>query len=109
MDKKDTRSESEKYRQERKERIKKDVGKTKNGSGKAGKVLQKVIAVVLGVVIAGGAVWFLADFFGWPQKLTTVATVNVGGEEVKISQAKFNFYYMSAFTNEANPASQYSK
>lgn len=109
MDKKDTRSESEKYRQERKERIKKDVGKTKKGSGKAGKVLQKVIAVVLCVVIAGGAVWFLADFFGWPQKLTTVATVNVGGEEVKISQAKFNFYYMSAFNNEANTAYQYSK
>lgn len=109
MKSKEVLSESEKYRQERKERIKKESGKTKKGTGKAAAVFQKVIAIVLCVVIAGGGIWFLADFFGWPQKLTTVATVKVGDKDVKINAAKFNFYYMSAYSSAANTSYQYAQ
>lgn len=109
MNAKETRSDAEKYRQERKERMKKDAAKTKKGTGKGATIFRKVIAVVLCVVIAGGAIWFLADFFGWPQKLTTVATVTVDGEEVKVSQAKFNFYYSAALNEAVNSSYQSSK
>ena len=109
MNAKETRSDAEKYRQERKERIKKDAAKTKKGTGKGGAVLRKIIAIVLCVVIAGGVIWYLADFFGWPQKLTTVATVNVDGEEYKISQAKFNFYYSAALNEAVNSSYQSSQ
>lgn len=109
MNAKETRSDAEKYRQERKERMKKDAAKTKKGTGKGAAIFRKVIAVVLCVVIAGGAIWFLADFFGWPQKLTTVATVTVDGEEVKVSQAKFNFYYSAALNEAVNSSYQSSQ
>lgn len=109
MNAKETRSDAEKYRQERKERMKKDAAKTKKGTGKGAAIFRKVIVVVLCVVIAGGAIWFLADFFGWPQKLTTVATVTVDGEEVKVSQAKFNFYYSAALNEAVNSSYQSSQ
>ena len=109
MNAKETRSDAEKYRQERKERMKKDAAKTKKGTGKGATIFRKVIVVVLCVVIAGGAIWFLADFFGWPQKLTTVATVTVDGEEVKVSQAKFNFYYSAALNEAVNSSYQSSQ
>ena len=109
MNAKETRSDAEKYRQERKERMKKDAAKTKKGTGKGAAIFRKVIAVVLCVVIAGGAIWFLTDFFGWSQKLTTVATVTVDGEEVKVSQAKFNFYYSAALNEAVNSSYQSSK
>lgn len=109
MNAKETRSDAEKYRLERKERMKKDAAKTKKGTGKGAAIFRKVIAVVLCVVIAGGAIWFLADFFGWPQKLTTVATVTVDGEEVKVSQAKFNFYYSAALNEAVNSSYQSSQ
>lgn len=109
MNAKETRSDAEKYRQERKERMQKDAAKTKKGTGKGAAIFRKVIAVVLCVVIAGGAIWFLADFFGWPQKLTTVATVTVDGEEVKVSQAKFNFYYSAALNEAVNSSYQSSQ
>lgn len=109
MKSREIRSEADSYRQERKERIKKDQGKKTKGSGKATKVLGKVLAVVLCVLIAGGGIWFLADFFGWPQKLVTVATVKVGDKEVKVNAAEFNFYYTSAFMTAVNTSYQYSQ
>ena len=103
------RTEAEIYRQERKERIKKDAAKRTKGTGKAGQVVSKVISIVICAAIICGACWFFADFFGIPQKLTAAATVTVDGKEEKVSVAEFNYYYVSEYLSTANLAYTYSQ
>lgn len=109
MDAKNSLTEAEKYRQERKERIKKDAKKTSKGTGKAGGVIAKVIGWVLVAALAVGFCWFIADFFGWGPKLTTVATVQVGDKVEKIKQTEFNYYYTKVFESVAQSQSAYAQ
>ena len=107
MEPKNKLTEAEKYRLERKERIKKDAARRTKGSGKAGKVAGKVVSIILIAALCIGAVWFVADFFGWPQKLTTVATVQVDGKNQSVKRNEFAFYYTSAYISYINTYQQY--
>ena len=109
MNAKDSRTEAEKYRQERKERIKRDAKKTSKGTGKAGNLIAKIIGWVVVAALVVGFCWFIADFFGWGPKLTTVATVKVGDSVEKIKQTEFNYYYTKMFESTASSQSVYAQ
>lgn len=99
MAKKDNElSAAEQYRKERKERIAKaNAAAGKKGTGvslppvnkKRNRVISIVIIILAVLLIAVGLVFF----FGVPQQLNTVMTIN--GE--KISEAEFTYYYKSAY------------
>lgn len=109
MDAKNSRSEAEQYRQERKERIKKSAKKTSKGTGKAGSVIGKIVGWAIVAALVVGFVWFIADFFGWGPKLTTVATVTVGDAQHKIKQTEFNYYYTKMFESTAETQGVYAQ
>lgn len=99
MAKKDNElSAAEQYRKERKERIAKaNAAAGKKGvsvslppvNKKRNRIISIVIIIVAVLLIALGMVFF----FGVPQQLNTVMTIN--GE--KVSEAEFTYYYKSAY------------
>ncbi|MBQ6019909.1 MAG: peptidylprolyl isomerase [Clostridia bacterium] len=109
MDAKNSRTEAEKYRQERKERIKRDAKRTSKGTGKVSNLIAKIIGWVIVAALVVGFCWFIADFFGWGPKLTTVATVKVGDKVEKIKETEFNYYYTKVFESTAQTQSVYSQ
>lgn len=91
-------SSAEQYRKERKERL----AKANAAAGKRGvsvslptvnkkrNRIMSIVIIVLAVLLIGVGLIF---FFGLPQQLSTVMTVN--GE--KVSEAEFTYYYKSAY------------
>ncbi len=108
MDAKKNLSEAEKYRQERKERIKRDAKKTK-GSSNTGNVIAKVVGWCFVAAFAVAAVWFFIWFFGLNVKMTTVGSVKVGDTEEPIKQTEFNYYYVRAFESVASSQQMYAQ
>ena len=99
------KTEAELYREERKKRLasaSKKQAKQSPQLKKAKKVIGKVVAVLLIVVIAGAALYSALDFFGVPQKATTA--VKIGDQ--KVSVAKFSLYYMDVYQNVYGQAQQ---
>ena len=93
MDKKNSeKTAAEIYREERKKRI------------------GKFIAVVLVAAIVLGCVYGVLSFFGVPQKVLKVVTVDGGSlKSEKVSVAKFNYYYVYTYNQLANTAYQYEQ
>lgn len=99
MAKKDNQlSAAEEYRKERKERIAKANAAAGKKSAavalptvnkKRNRIISIVIVIIAVLLVATGLVFF----FGVPQQLNTVMTIN--GE--KISEAEFTYYYKSAY------------
>lgn len=101
------KSQAEIYREERKERLAKTAAKkAKNpGLSKAKKIIGKVIAVVLALVIVFGAVGGVLNFFGTPQKVIKVSVA--GDKDYSFSLAEFNFFYYLVWSQIQNTAYQY--
>lgn len=100
------KSQAELYREERKKRMENAAKKNAKKSPqmtKAKKVIGKVVAIVLAVVVCLAAVYGIFNFFGIPQKVLTAA--KIGGERVTV--AKYNFYYMDMYLNTYNQSQSY--
>lgn len=100
------KSQAELYREERKKRMENAAKKNAKKSPqmtKAKKVIGKVVAIVLAVVVCLAAVYGIFNFFGIPQKVLTAATI--GDERVPV--AKYNFYYMDMYLNTYNQSQSY--
>ena len=106
MDKNENKS-LDAYRHERKERIakqaknaqKKSRSVTEATRSKVDKAIGVIIAVVLVVAIVAGSL----SFAGVPQKVLKAVTI----DGKSYSMAELSCYYMQAYTNVANYASQY--
>ncbi|MGN0571497.1 MAG: peptidylprolyl isomerase [Candidatus Fimenecus sp.] len=100
------KSQAELYREERKKRMataaKKNAKKSPQAA-KAKKVVGKVVAIVLAVVVGLAAIYSIVNFFGLPQKVLTAA--KIGDERVTV--AKYNFYYMDLYLNTYNQSQSY--
>lgn len=102
------KSQAEIYREERKERLAKKAAKNAKKApvfSKAKRIAGKVIAVVLVVAIAVGAVGGVLNFFGTPQKVIKVSVA--GDKNYSFSLAEFNYFYYSVWENIMNTAYQY--
>ena len=100
------KSQAELYREERKKRMENAAKKNAKKSPqmtKAKKVIGKVVAIVLAVVVCLSAVYGIFNFFGIPQKVLTAA--KIGDERVTV--AKYNFYYMDMYLNTYNQSQSY--
>lgn len=100
------KSQAELYREERKKRMENAAKKNAKKSPqmtKAKKVIGKVVAIVLAVVVCLAAVYGIFNFFGIPQKVLTAA--KIGNERVTV--AKYNFYYMDMYLNTYNQSQSY--
>lgn len=98
-------SNSEKYRQERKERIAKANAKKNNESPKTKKIkritgISTLCALVLAIVIV-----FL-NFFGVFTRLTTVIVTK---NNEKVSAVEYEYYYVNIMSNYQNKAIQYEE
>lgn len=101
------KNQAELYREERKARLAKAAAKKAKKSPaaqKTKKIVTKVIAIVLAVVIGLGAVYGVLNFFGAPQKMLKVT---IADTEYKFSLAEYNYYYYNLVTNYQNTAYQY--
>ena len=101
------KTQAEIYREERKERLAKAAAKQAKKSPKLSKtkrIAGKVIAIVLAVVVALGAVGGILNFFGVPQK---VLKVSIGDSDYSFSVAEFNYYYYNTWYNYHSTAYQY--
>ena len=102
------KSKAEQYRDERKARIAEAAKKNAKDMQKknaAQKAIKKVISIVLAAVIAFGAVGFILDYYGTWERMIKIGDV---GEEVKVSAAEYEYYYMSVFSNFLSMVSQYA-
>lgn len=102
-------SNSEKYRQKRKERIaEKDAKKLEKNSKKSptSKKTKVTIAVSLITIAILAVVLLLLNFFGVFTRATT-ALVTPSGE--KVSMAEYELYYRNILTNYHNTAMQYEQ
>lgn len=101
------KTQAEIYREERKERLAKAAAKKAKKSPaveKTKKIVTKVVAIVLAVVIGLGAIYGILNFFGAPQKMFKV---NIADTECKFSLAEYNYYYYTLVSNYQNTAYQY--
>ena len=100
------KSAAEAYREERKQRMAKAAKKqTKKNpkAAKAGRIVGKVIAIVLAVAICLAAVGGILNFFGVPQKVLKAA--KFGSE--KDTVATYNYYYMTLYNYYYNMSKIY--
>lgn len=101
------KSRAELYREERKKRMaaaaKKSAKKKNPKLARAKQIAGKVIAIILAVVIALGAVYAVLNFFGVPQKVLPAAKIG----DQKVSIAKYDYYYMEMYLNILNTVQSY--
>ncbi|MEG2396005.1 MAG: peptidylprolyl isomerase [Oscillospiraceae bacterium] len=100
------KTQAELYREERKKRMESSAKKNAAKSPKAQKVkkiVSKVISIVLAVAIVVASLVGILNFFGIPQKVLTAAKIG----DVKVSTAKYNYYYMDVYLDIANQSKQY--
>ncbi|MCR4595063.1 MAG: peptidyl-prolyl cis-trans isomerase [Clostridiales bacterium] len=96
---KETKTQAELYREQRKERLAKAAEKKAKKSPKfsrAKKRLGKVIAVILVVALCLGAVGGILNFFGTPQRLIKIS---VADKKLSFTMAEFNYYYFDSWNN----------
>lgn len=101
------KSQAEIYREERKERLAKAAtknAKKKTNLSKPKKVVGKVIAVILAVVVALGTVGAVLNFFGTPQKSVKIKAT--ADKTVSFTPAEFNYFYYMIWQNVENTAYQ---
>lgn len=101
------KTQAEIYREERKERLAKAAAKQAKKSpkiSKTKKIVGKVIAIALAVVVALGAFGGILNFFGVPQK---VLTVSIGDSDYKFTVAEYNYYYYNSWYNYHYQSYQY--
>ncbi len=101
------KTQAELYREERKERLAKAAAKKAKKSPaveKTKKIVTKVIAIVLAVVIGLGAIYGVLDFFGTTEK---VLKVSVDDTDYKFSLAEYNYYYYTLVMQYTQTAYQY--
>lgn len=102
------KSKAEQYRDERKARIAEAAKKNAKDMQKknaAQKAIKKVISIVLAAAIALGAVGMILDYYGTWERMITIGDV---GDEIKVSAAEYEYYYMSVFSNFLSTVSQYA-
>lgn len=101
------KTQAELYREERKERLAKAAAKKAKKSpavAKTKKILTKVVAIVLAVVIGISAIYGVLNFFGTPHKMFKVT---IADTECKFSLAEYNYYYRTLASNYQSTAYQY--
>lgn len=106
MDKKTTENQAEVYRQKRKERLAKKKQKVAKRSPINVKVrarIAKAVKIVIAAAVCIAAVYGLLNFFGVPNKITTVMKV---GDE-KINVVEYAYYYLSIYSQYRNTSQQY--
>ncbi len=118
---KETKTQAELYREQRKERLAKAAEKKAKKSPKfssAKKRLGKVIAVILVVALCLGAVGAVLNFFGTPQKLIKVSVKDQNPKDdtdsfedqiLNFSMAEFNYYYINTWYKYFSTAKQYEQ
>lgn len=109
MANKDTqRTSAESYRDDRKARLAQSAKKSQKKSEKskaAAKIVKMVVAIVLAVVVAGGIVWKILDDTAVIKKNTTVFSV---GDDIRVSEVEFTYYYSQYLNNIYSYAQQYA-
>ncbi|HPU66866.1 MAG TPA: peptidylprolyl isomerase [Clostridiales bacterium] len=105
MAKKNTENQAEVYRQKRKERLKKKQQRMakRRLSPKAQKIIGRTVRIVVAAAASIAVLVGLLNFFGVPNKLTTVMTV---GDE-KINVVEYAYYYLSIYSQYKNTSQQY--
>ena len=107
MDNETNKTQAELYREQRKERLAKVAEKKAKKNPKfssAKKLAGKIIAVVLVIALALGAVGGILNFFGTPQK---VIKIPVADKELSFTMAEFNYYYINTWYRYYSTAQQY--
>lgn len=109
MANKDTqRTSAESYRDDRKARLAQSAKKSQKKSEKskaAAKIVKMVVAIVLAVVVAGGIVWKVLDDTAAIKKNTTVFSL---GNDIRVSEVEFTYYYSQYLNNIYSYAQQYA-
>lgn len=109
MANKDTqRTSAESYRDDRKARLAQSAKKSQKKSEKskaAAKIAKMVVAIVLAVVVAGGIVWKVLDDTAAIKKNTTVFSL---GDDIRVSEVEFTYYYSQYLNNIYSYAQQYA-
>lgn len=109
MANKDTqRTSAESYRDDRKARLAQSAKKSQKKSEKskaAAKIVKMVAAIVLAVVVAGGIVWKVLDDTAAIKKNTTVFSL---GDDIRVSEVEFTYYYSQYLNNIYSYAQQYA-
>lgn len=109
MANKDTqRTSAESYRDDRKARLAQSAKKSQKKSEKskaAAKIVKMVVAIVLAVVVAGGIVWKVLDDTAAIKKNTTVFSL---GDDIRVSEVEFTYYYSQYLNNIYSYAQQYA-
>lgn len=106
MAKKETKSQAEIYREERKKRIAK-AGKAnakKASATKAGKAVKRAVAALVALAIVLGGVYYVLSVTYIKSNWVTALTVN--GE--KVTEAQFYYYYYLAYQQAASNAQNYA-
>ena len=110
MANKDTqRTSAESYRDDRKARLAQSAKKSQKKSEKskaAAKIVKMVVAIVLAVVVAGGIVWKVLDDTAAIKKNTTVFSL---GDDIRVSEVEFTYYYSQYLNNIYSYAQQYAR
>ena len=109
MANKDTqRTSAESYRDDRKARLAQSAKKSQKKSEKskaAAKIVKMVATIVLAVVVAGGIVWKVLDDTAAIKKNTTVFSL---GDDIRVSEVEFTYYYSQYLNNIYSYAQQYA-
>lgn len=109
MANKDTQwTSAESYRDDRKARLAQSAKKSQKKSEKskaAAKIVKMVVAIVLAVVVAGGIVWKVLDDTAAIKKNTTVFSL---GDDIRVSEVEFTYYYSQYLNNIYSYAQQYA-
>ena len=104
------KSKAEQYRDERKARIAKAAKQNAKGIEKktaAKKAVGKVISIILVAAIAIGIVGSTLNYYGvWDR---TVVIGGVGEDNVKVTAAEYEYFYMTVYNNLMSQISQYSQ
>ena len=102
------RTSAESYRDDRKARLAQSAKKSQKKSEKskaAAKIVKMVVAIVLAVVVAGGIVWKVLDDTAAIKKNTTVFSL---GDDIRVSEVEFTYYYSQYLNNIYSYAQQYA-
>lgn len=104
------KSKAEQYRDERKARIAKAAKQNAKGIEKrsaAKKVVGRVISVILVAAIAIGIVGSTLNYYGvWDR---TIVIGGVGEDNVKVTAAEYEYYYMTVYNNLMSQLSSMSQ
>lgn len=108
MEKKQEKSQAELYREERKKRMAKVAQKNSKKSpqlSRFGKGLGKCFGILIIAACCLAVIYFCLSFFGVPQRALTAMKVG----DKKVSVAKYNYYYMSVYTQLLSQTMQYEQ